>query len=251
MSKQTKQYFIFFIIVLCFLYPIFSEAAELSDTKVLPITPNNYRKDPTELKKAVRKIFNTSNTPTNDTKSNAGFSTVKSTTSTPPIVANTKSDSTARASTSDSKTTAKSTSVSESKKNTSNDSSSKSKVVAQSPIKVSQPQKAKDEKTNNKTDKSKVVAQSSIKVSQPQKKLQEEKTSRKDRIAEPILKVKLGGTHTNVSVKFPDGGQINNSKGKRIKTLKKDDSFNWTSVIDKKSKSKKKIEYLILNQLKI
>ncbi len=272
MSKQTGQYFISLILLLYFLYPVFSEAAELSDTKVLPITPNSYRKDPTELKKAVRKVFSPSYTASNDTKSNSTVSKVKTTTSTPPILANTKSDSAQRASSSDSKTATKNTSVSDSQKNASSDRSNKPKMVAKSSIKVSQPEKAKEEKTTANTYKSKVVAQSSIKVSQPQKikeeknsnnndkskvaakssitisqpnkKLKEEKTSRKDKISEPILKVKLGGLHTKVAVMLPEGGQINNSKGKRIKVLKKGETFSWTSIIDKNAKKKKKIEYL-------
>ncbi len=103
---------------------------------------------------------------------------------------------------------------------------------------------ANNSKTSSNTSEknTKILSKSSIKVTQPQK-LKEEKTSRKDRISEPNIKVKLGGNHMNVSVKLPYGGQINNSKGKRIKVLKKDETFTWTSVIDKKAK-KKKIDYL-------
>ncbi|MBP5470768.1 MAG: SpoIID/LytB domain-containing protein [Candidatus Riflebacteria bacterium] len=250
MSKQTEQLFIFIIISICFFYPVFSEATELKDTKVLPITSNSYRKDPTELKKAVKKIITPSNsTSNNSTKSNAGFSKVKTTTATSPILSNTKSDSSSKSASSTSKTSASTsrTSISnstdsDSSKNTTNNNS-KSKVVAKSSITVPQSQNKKEEKTNSNTNKSKVVAQSSIKVSQPQK-LKEEKTSRKDKIAEPILKVKLGGLHTNVAVILPDGGQINNSKGKKIKVLKKGETFSWTSIIDKNAKKKKKIDYL-------
>ena len=182
MSKQIKQYFKLLFILYCLFSPIYSEAAKTTDTKVLPITANSYRKDNTGVKKAVP------STKTSSTKTTSN-------------------------STSNTNTTKKTTSASTSK--TSSNTSEKN---------------------------TKVLSKSSIKVTQP-KKLKEEKTSRKDRIPEPVLKVKLGGNHMNVSVKLPYGGQINNSKGKRIKVLKKDETFTWTSVIDKKSK-KKKIDYL-------
>ena len=222
MSKQKEQYFIFCIILVCFLYPFLSEAKELEGTKVLPITSNSYRKNPTEVKKAVKKVLTPSNSSTDSKISNPGFSSLKTTTktTTPSILSNSKVESTQ-------KTTS---------------SSDKSKVVAKSSIKVSQPNDKKEDKTGNIDNKQKATTKSSTKVSKP-KNIKEEKTSRKDRISEPIIKVKLGGNHFNISVKVPEGGQITNSKGKKIKALKKGETFEWTSVIDKKAK-KKKIDYL-------
>ncbi len=59
---------------------------------------------------------------------------------------------------------------------------------------------------------------------------------------EPILKVKLGSTHKKLSVKFPDGGHILNSKGRRIKTFRKNGVFSWSLPASGK-KGRSRIEH--------
>lgn len=53
--------------------------------------------------------------------------------------------------------------------------------------------------------------------------------------AEPILRVKLGGLHKKVTVRFPEGGQI--IKGsRRIKSLRRNEKFDWATPTDGKKK---------------
>jgi len=46
--------------------------------------------------------------------------------------------------------------------------------------------------------------------------------------AEPLLKVKLGSLAKKLTVKFPDGGQIVNQRGRRVKSLRSNEVFNWS-----------------------
>ena len=53
--------------------------------------------------------------------------------------------------------------------------------------------------------------------------------------AEPVLRVKLGGLHKKVTVRFPEGGQI--IKGsRRIKSLRRNEKFDWATATDGKKK---------------
>ncbi len=53
--------------------------------------------------------------------------------------------------------------------------------------------------------------------------------------AEPVLRVKLGGLHKKVTVRFPEGGQI--IKGsRRIKTLRRNEKFEWATSTGKKKR---------------
>ena len=45
--------------------------------------------------------------------------------------------------------------------------------------------------------------------------------------AEPLLKVKLGSLTKKLAVKFPDGGQIVNQRGRRVKSLRPGQVFSW------------------------
>ncbi|NCB37590.1 MAG: SpoIID/LytB domain-containing protein [Erysipelotrichia bacterium] len=58
---------------------------------------------------------------------------------------------------------------------------------------------------------------------------------------EPILRVKIGSTHSKLSLGFPEGGWMENSKGRRVKTFKKGETFNW--ALPGSSKKRRKIEY--------
>lgn len=191
--KQTNMKFICLLIAMfCFISLNRVEAAKTLDSKIFPITSNNYRKTPTATKKAEKKTNSQNNTTNNkiDDNTEKNFSELLS--------------------------------------RIRNNSKTNTKT-----------------NTKNTTKDSKIISNSSIKINKPQN-IKEEKTNRQDRIHEPILKVKLtNGLHTKVNVVFPDGGQITNSKGKKISTLKNGKSFIWTSTIttDKKSK-KKKIEHL-------
>ncbi|OGK13586.1 MAG: hypothetical protein A2W80_13900 [Candidatus Riflebacteria bacterium GWC2_50_8] len=46
--------------------------------------------------------------------------------------------------------------------------------------------------------------------------------------AEPILRVKMGGNHTKFSVTFPDGGWLQNHRGRKIKTYRSGATFSWS-----------------------
>ena len=292
MSKQII-YLQILVLMFCFSFLNETEAAKELESKVIPITPNTYRKDPTEPKKAIRKPSTTTSTQpkastssttkttiksssaitipsktttiskpteTQDDKTKASeknTSTVKTsakattslnssstektsaaTTNTP--VSKTKTstketvNSTQRASTSSSSNT-KTSSTTIKQKTTISNSTNKNSVnetkTTAKPIQTT----TKDTKTASTTSKT---------VTKPQK-LKEERTSRKERIPEPVLKVKIGTeTHTKVSIILPNGGSITNSKGKHISHIKNNGTFNWTSVVDKKAKKKKKPEYL-------
>ncbi len=118
-------------------------------------------------------------------------------------------------------------------------------------VKASQSQPAATKASQAKTTNSKPA---DVKASQTVKKqnLNVERTPRKERIKEPDIRVKLGsGTYSDVKVSFPNGGQVVNSKGKRVKSLKANEEFTWTSKIEvkeekpqkgKKSKKAKKPE---------
>lgn len=102
----------------------------------------------------------------------------------------------------------------------------------------SQPAATKASQTKSTTSKP-----ADAKAVQPVKKqsLNVERTPRKERIKEPDLRVKLGsGTYSEVKVSFPNGGPIVNSKGKRVKTLKANEEFTWTSKIEVKEEKKQK-----------
>lgn len=139
----------------------------------------------------------------------------------------------------------------------------KATVSTASQTKSKQSKTAAPTTSQAKTTQSKVTTST---VSQPQasqtikkENLKEEKTARKERIKEPDLRVKLGsGSYENVKIIFQYGGQILNSKGKRIKALKANEEFSWTSKIEnkevkpqkgKKSRNNKKPEKpLYLNE---
>ncbi len=224
MNKANTKIILIFLIIFGFVYPNFSLAADTVNSKILPITSNTYRKDPTAPKKAIKKNTDSSNTKTNKTISDSNSNSH--------IASSSKSSNKSDVIRANVLTVATSTQSLNNKPNNATSS--------------------KTEKTNSSEPKTKVLANSSIKLVQPQKvvqpkKLKEVKTSRKDRVSEPIIKVKLGsGTHTNVKVYFPNGGQILNSKGKRISSIKNGGNFTWTSKItaEKRTNKKKKIEYL-------
>lgn len=50
---------------------------------------------------------------------------------------------------------------------------------------------------------------------------------RKSRGKEPELRIKLGGNRSKVTVKFPDGGFLNNHEHKRLKIMKPNEEFTW------------------------
>lgn len=60
-------------------------------------------------------------------------------------------------------------------------------------------------------------------------------------VSEPILKVKLGYLHKKLTIKFPEGGQIVNQRGRRIKSLRRNETFNW--ALPEPGKRKRKIEH--------
>ncbi|PKL50718.1 MAG: hypothetical protein CVV42_01575 [Candidatus Riflebacteria bacterium HGW-Riflebacteria-2] len=45
--------------------------------------------------------------------------------------------------------------------------------------------------------------------------------------SEPILRVKMGGNHTGFKVTFPDGGWLQNKRGRKTRTFRKGETFNW------------------------
>lgn len=46
--------------------------------------------------------------------------------------------------------------------------------------------------------------------------------------SEPILRVKMGGSHTSFSVTFPEGGWLQNKRGRRIRSYRKGETFKWS-----------------------
>jgi stage II sporulation protein D len=60
-------------------------------------------------------------------------------------------------------------------------------------------------------------------------------------VSEPVLRVKLGSMHKKLTIKFPEGGQIINKRGRRIKSLRKNESFSW--ALPESGKRRQKIEY--------
>ncbi|MBU1106341.1 MAG: SpoIID/LytB domain-containing protein [Candidatus Riflebacteria bacterium] len=56
--------------------------------------------------------------------------------------------------------------------------------------------------------------------------------------SEPVLRVKMGGNHTKFSVKFPDGGWLENSRGRKIKTFRKNEVFSWELPASGKNRSR-------------
>jgi len=44
---------------------------------------------------------------------------------------------------------------------------------------------------------------------------------------EPILRVKMGGNHTAFKVTFPDGGWLQNKRGRKTRTFRKGETFSW------------------------
>jgi stage II sporulation protein D len=252
MSKQINKIFQIILFILCLAHPVLSEAAQSLDSKVIPITPNTYRKDPTAPKKAVRK--ETTKTTTTTADKNKSTQETKTSSSVRASSSNTIPSKTTTIKSSSSikvqqktdegqKTTATNTTSSNTKATTSSLKTTSNKTqtaTSKTPTKTTVPTTTTKVNTTTKKD----TSTSSTKVSKPQK-LKEERTAKKDRVPEPILKVKLGTeSHTKVTVTLPDGGTITNSKGKRISTLKNGGTFNWTSIVDKKAKKKKKPEHL-------
>lgn len=289
MSKQNIKYLQILILMFCLAFLNGAEAAKDLESKVIPITPNNYRKDPTEPKKAVRKPTTTTTAQTKASDKTSSVSTPKTTikasssikipsktttiteSSDEKDVDNNKSSlsssrlSTSQTSkTSSSSSTTSKTSVSNTSSNikaatsasnissnakaavsTSNNANNKKSSVATSKTQIQTQNKTSIKPTNSISQTTKTVEKSSTKVTAKPQKLKEERTARKDRVPEPVLKVKIGTeAHTKISIVLPNGGSITNSKGKHISHLKNNGTFNWTSVVDKKSKKKKKIEYL-------
>ena len=119
--------------------------------------------------------------------------------------------------------------------------------------------KASTSSTKN-TSKTKTTSEQPKTTKSSTKNLKIEKTNKKERIKEPELKVKLGtGSYGQISISFPYGGKILNSKGKKIKSMTSKDKFKWTNdikaqqeeykkALKNKKKNKKlkapKIEYL-------
>lgn len=109
-------------------------------------------------------------------------------------------------------------------------------------------------KTTSKTNTQKATATKTVKsetakttkVAEPKKQnISMEKN--RSRVSEPIIKVKIGSTQKTVSITFAKGGQLINSKGKRVKTIKANGIYTWStpSAADLKDKKKrKKIEFL-------
>ncbi|NLF96443.1 MAG: SpoIID/LytB domain-containing protein [Candidatus Riflebacteria bacterium] len=46
--------------------------------------------------------------------------------------------------------------------------------------------------------------------------------------SEPILRVKMGGNHTAFKVTFPDGGWMQNKRGRKTRTFRKGETLNWS-----------------------
>lgn len=46
--------------------------------------------------------------------------------------------------------------------------------------------------------------------------------------SEPILRVKMGSNHTSFSITFPDGGWLQNKRGRKIKSYRKGETFKWS-----------------------
>ena len=271
MSKQNTIYLQILVLMFCFALIDRAEAAKDLDAKVIPITPNTYRKDPTEPKKAVRKPSVTTNSTqsksTEKTTSSAPKTTIKSsspitissktsTISKPSKESTSTTDSASASNSKSSLTSSVRTSVSSTNKATESKTQTTSvKPSTTTTLKTSsvsakaKNDSLKDTKSSGKTIQThskdtKITSNTSKPITKPQK-LKEERTARRERIPEPILKVKLGTeNHTNVSIVLPNGGSITNSKGKHINHLKNNGSFNWTSTVDKKAKKKKKIEHL-------
>lgn len=55
---------------------------------------------------------------------------------------------------------------------------------------------------------------------------------------EPVLLVKIGSVFTSLSLEFPNGGQMQNKRGKRVKAFKKKEVLNWSLPAKKGKKSK-------------
>jgi stage II sporulation protein D len=66
--------------------------------------------------------------------------------------------------------------------------------------------------------------------------------SRNRHSSEPILRVKIGNTFTELKIAFPEGGWLE-LKGRRIRTLRKKEVFSWTTAVTDKKKRKKKPQY--------
>ncbi len=274
MSKQNIKYLQILILMFCFAFLNGAEAAKDLESKVIPITPNTYRKDPTKPKKAVRKTNTT--TTTSQSKANekpaASKTIIKSSspitipsktttlskTSTEskkeeikPSVSTSNTSSTPSARASTSSTSLSKANSSSSAKSTSATANSSSKAkTSTSGSSISSSKKTTISSTTAKTDAkatstAKTVEKASTKVTTKPQKLKEERTTRKERVPEPVLKVKIGTeAHTKISIVLPNGGSITNSKGKHISHLKNNGTFNWTSIVDKKAKKKKKPEHL-------
>ena len=267
MSKQNIKYLQILVLMFCFAFLNGAEAAKDLDSKVIPITPNTYRKDPTEPKKAVRKPNTTtaaSQTKANETPSasktiikSSSAITIPSTTTTISKTStdNKKEDTNTAVSKANTSSAAASTKASASSSSSARTSSSTAKDSSKAKTTVTSSSISANKKTTPsptaaKTDPkaaqtTKTAEKSSTKVITKPQKLKVETTTRKERVPEPVLKVKIGTeAHTNISIVLPNGGSITNSKGKHISHLKNNGTFNWTSVVDKKAKKKKKPEHL-------
>lgn len=267
MSKQNIKYLQILVLMFCFAFLNGAEAAKDLDSKVIPITPNTYRKDPTEPKKAVRKPNTTtaaSQTKANETPSasktiikSSSAITIPSTTTTISKTStdNKKEDTNTAVSKANTSSAAASTKASASSSSSARTSSSTAKDSSKAKTTVTSSSISANKKTTPsptaaKTDPkaaqtTKTAEKSSTKVITKPQKLKVETTTRKERVPEPVLKVKIGTeAHANISIVLPNGGSITNSKGKHISHLKNNGTFNWTSVVDKKAKKKKKPEHL-------
>ena len=267
MSKQNIKYLQILVLIFCFAFLNGAEAAKDLDSKVIPITPNTYRKDPTEPKKAVRKPNTTtaaSQTKANETPSasktiikSSSAITIPSTTTTISKTStdNKKEDTNTAVSKANTSSAAASTKASASSSSSARTSSSTAKDSSKAKTTVTSSSISANKKTTPsptaaKTDPkaaqtTKTAEKSSTKVITKPQKLKVETTTRKERVPEPVLKVKIGTeAHANISIVLPNGGSITNSKGKHISHLKNNGTFNWTSVVDKKAKKKKKPEHL-------
>lgn len=58
---------------------------------------------------------------------------------------------------------------------------------------------------------------------------------------EPVLKVLLTGISSSVKIEFPEGGTMENDKGRRLKSFRKKEVFNWS--VPAKSRRKSRVQY--------
>ncbi len=78
-------------------------------------------------------------------------------------------------------------------------------------------------------------------TAEARRKAEQAQTAGKTNSAEPLLKVKLGSLQKKLAVKFPDGGQIVNQRGRRVKSLRRNETFTWS--LPEAGRKKRRIEH--------